>query len=266
MDSAPPARNSRFGVIFTSIVVGGSAIGVLGWHVFANRSDPALNTTGFDLNTAPVSRQIAPSPTTNSGETAAPSSLSMLHADPGIRVVEGNPSSPQTNKTDKKKETHADFTRTARKHESTVQRFAQKMTMKYSVVQEYGREWMSYPDLRKLNDDYMRNHDPIAFMVGLSRAPSLGKMIKKYATRPEMREFVVEGIKSAPGDLTASAVEVLQNENVVKGLIANVTKGLGLPPSVTAMIGGAPPPDQTTLINDMVNSPAMKNAMTPQSR
>ena len=159
------------------------------------------------------------------------------------------------------------FTEAARKHEGEVRNFAMTMTNKYAVIRQYGKDWMSYPDLKKLNDDYARDKDPIAFMMGLSRAPNFGVLLKKYAGAPEMREAVMQGMKQAPPELSSSAIGVLQTDQVVKDLIVNVANGMGLPPSITAVINGGGDPaklDQSKVMADVMNNPEMRKAMQNQ--
>ncbi|MDE2143619.1 MAG: hypothetical protein KGJ84_14520, partial [Elusimicrobia bacterium] len=95
-----------------------------------------------------------------------------------------------------------------------------------------------------------------------------GVLLKKYAGAPEMREVVMEGMKQAPADLTSSAMDVLQNDQVVKDLIANVAGGMGLPPSVTGMINGGGDPstmDAGKITSDVMNNPELKKAMQGQA-
>ncbi|MFI5350728.1 MAG: hypothetical protein ACHQ2Z_14370, partial [Elusimicrobiota bacterium] len=101
-----------------------------------------------------------------------------------------------------------------------------------------------------------------------TKAPSLGIMVKQYAGSPAIMAFITQGMKEAPSELTSSAMDVLSNDAVTKGLVSNVAKGLGLPPSVTGLInsGGDPSKiDQKQVVNDMMNSPAVQNAL-PQGQ
>lgn len=279
MSDAPAPRTGRFGGIFVAVVVGGSAVAVLGWYLMTNRGGgAALDSSGFDLSAAPESPRPAPAAAPAAPEPAQPqSSLGMLKADAGVSVVSpGGTQAPAgggaaARPADKKQAAALSFTEAARKHEGDVRNFAMKMTNKYPLIRQYGKDWMSYPDLKKLNDDYQRNHDPIAFMVGLSRAPNFGTMMKKYAGAPEMREAVVQGMKSVPSDLLASGMDVLQTDGALKNLVSNVAGGMGLPPSITAMIngaGGSDPVkvDQKQILGDVMNNPAMRNAMQQQGQ
>jgi hypothetical protein len=272
MSDEDPRRGGRAGGILVALIVGGSGVGVIGWYVLANRNGPALDTTGFELSTAPQTRRAA-SPTSTASRSAD-SSLSMLKGEAGVRIGDSSPAAPGQSAAakdgDKKEQAHADFKEQARKHEADVRRFAEKMTRKYPVFRQYAKDWMSHPDLRKLNDDYMRNHDPVAFIMGLAKAPSLGGLVKQYAGSPAVLAFITEGMKESPGELTSSAMDVLSNDTVAKSLISNVAGGLGLPPSVTAMINGAGGPgaaiDQKQVVSDIMNSPAAQNAMQQQGQ
>jgi hypothetical protein len=277
MSDAPSPRSGRSGGIITAVIVGGSFIAVIGWYLMQNRGGAtAIDASGFDLSAAPTIQRAVPVAASAPSPAAPASSLGMLKADAGISIVESNSqnaapgAAAQAAKSgDKKEQAHMGFTEACRRHEGEIRAWATRMTNKYPIVRAYGKEWMSHPDLKKLNDDYMRTKDPIAFMVGLSRAPSLGAMMKKYGAAPEMREVVMQGMKQAPGDVTSSAMEVLQNDHVVKDLVANVASGLGLPPSVTAMINGpgAGDPsklDQSKVMGDIMNNPEMKKAMQQQ--
>ena len=273
MSDEDPRRGGRAGGIFVALVVGGSAVGVIGWYVLTNRNGPAIDASGFDLSSAPQSQHAAPASAAKSSSPSA-SSLSMLHGDAGVRIGDSSPPSAggqaaPAKDVDKKEQAHADFKEQARKHEADVRRFSEMMTRKYPAIRQYGKDWMSHPDLKKLNDDYMRDHDPIAFIMGLTKAPSLGGLVKQYAGSPAIVAFITEGMKEAPGELTSSAMDVLSNDTVAKGLVSNVAAGLGLPPSVTGLInsGGDPSKlDQKKIMADMMNSPAAQNAMQQQGQ
>lgn len=274
MSDAPAPRTGRSGGIITAAIVAGSAIAVGGWYLLTNRGGAAVDASGFDLSVAPASPRSVPVAASGQAPAAPVSSLGMMKADAGVSIVDSNAQttqgSPAAAKSgDKKEQSHLSFTEAVRKHENEVRAFAQRMTNKYPVIRQYGKEWMSYPDLKKLNDDFQKNHDPIAFMTGLARSPNLGTMMKKYGGRPEMREFVVQGMKQAPGDVTSSAMEVLQNDHVVKDLVSNVASGMGLPPSITAMINGGADPaklDQSKIMGDVMNNPEMRKAMQQQEQ
>jgi hypothetical protein len=272
MSDAPATRSGRSGGIFVAVLVGGSAVAVAGWYLVTNRHGADIDASGFDMTSAPASRKPVPAASFafTPASPAAPSSLGMMKGDSDIVIGDGTQASPPAAAAaakpgDKKAQANLGFTEAARKHERDVQNWAMRMTNQYPAVRQYGKDWMSYPDLKKLNDDYSRDHDPIAFMVGLSHAPNFGTMLKKYAGVPEMRTVVMQGMKESPPELTSSAMEVMQNDHVMKDLVANVASGMGLPPSVTTMINGAAEGDgkidQAKVLSDVMNNPAMRGAM-----
>jgi hypothetical protein len=273
-EEAPPSRSGRSGAIFVAVLVAGSAVGVIGWYLMTNRTGPTIDASGFDLSTAPQAPRPRPVYTASAPSTQ-PDSLSMMKGDAGVRIGDANmngggSSKPAPKEGDKKEQSHLNFTEQARKHEGDVRRFAERMTRKYPVIRQYGKDWMSHPDLRALTDNYWKTRDPVAFIMGLAKAPSLGPMVKQYAGSPEIMKFVTEGMKEAPSDLMSSAMDVLSNDRVVKDLVSNVASGIGLPSSVTAVIGGTGDPskiDQTQVVNDMMkNNPEMQKALQQQGQ
>lgn len=267
MSQAPVPRTGRSGAIVTAAVVVASAVGVIGWYLITNRTGPAIDATGFDLSATPESNHRSP----KSAPTApvpiprqAPSSLGMLKADAGIHIVGAAPAPARNSGASpekKKEQSHADFTQEARRHEADVRRFTGRMAAKYPLLRQYGKDWNSYPDLRKLNHEYRQNHDPVAFLMGLSKAPNFGKIVAKYATSPEIREYVTQGVKETPGALLSSGLAVLKNDRVIKGLIASVAGNLGLPPTITAMINGGGDPaklDQSKIVSDLMKSATVR--------
>jgi hypothetical protein len=130
----------------------------------------------------------------------------------------------------------ADFAAAAKRHESAVWRFGVAQTKAHPILRRYGRDWMSYPDLKKLNDDYFVDHDPVKFLMGLSRSPNFPKLVSRYAQEPALRDYVVEGIRKAPADLEAAALKVLEQDDVVHAFVVGVAKSMGLPAPLFAMI------------------------------
>lgn len=265
-------RSGRLGALIVALVIGGSAIGVLGWHMSVNRRGPGLDMSGFDLKNVDAARPAAAAAT---APTPQPQSGLMVQSDAGVRILDadgnagtGLPNAKPTGsagaagvKGDKKAEARANLAATVRKNESVVRRFAQRMTAKYPSVRQYGKDWAKYPDLNKLDHDYSRNHDPIAFMVGLSRSQNFGKIVSKYALDPGIRAFVIDGMKQAPGELLNAAGAALQNDSLLNSIASNVTKSMGLPPSLTAAFfsgGDATKVDQKKIVSDVINTPMQK--------
>ena len=271
-EGAGPSRGGRLGALLVAVAIGASAVGVLGWHLVSNRGE-ALDVSGFDLSASPAEPRTQAVPARTAPAEAPPpaSSLGMLRADAGVSVA-GESAPARTSATgapqDAKRKAHADFAEATRKNERSIRAFAERMTSRYPVIRQYGRDWMSQPDLRKLNDDYMRDHDPVKFMLGLSRSENFSKLVRKYAGKPEIREFIVQGMKQAPTELTGAALGALQNDRVLKDLVKSVVAGVGLPPSLTALIDGgdASKIDQRQVMSEMLNNPALQKSVGSQGR
>lgn len=123
--------------------------------------------------------------------------------------------------------------------ESKARALAVAYTKKHPSIAQYGHDWMSYPDLKKLNDDYMRDHDPVKFMKGLSKSENFPKLVKKYAKDPAVHSFIIDAISNAPGELAAAVADYLPAEEVLKGLVGGVAEAMGLPKGVTAGLLGS---------------------------
>lgn len=272
----PPARESRGGALLVAAAVGVSAVGVLGWHLLQNRGDKErLDVSGFDLAAAPTgNRPVVPLPAP--ADPAAPaSSLGMLKADAGVRVVDSNaggesssnPAAAGSSAAKKRQEAGLSFQQAARKHEKRVRAYFMAATAKHPSVRQYGRDWMSYPDLKKLNDDYFKDRDPVKFMYGLSKSENFGKLVKKYATDPAIRAVVIDAAKQTPSDIMSAGLDYLQNDRVIKDLVGSVAKGMGLPSSLMAVFddGKGAQVDQNKIMGDILkNNPDAQKAMERQ--
>lgn len=150
------------------------------------------------------------------------------------------------------------------KTEKIIEALAIRYTRQYPVIREYGKEWMSQPDLKKLNDDYFIDHDPVKFMRGLAASPSFPKLLKKYAGYGEIQSFVKDAVKSAPRGSVEEAMKIVNEEKTVKQLVDNVAQSLGLPVGMLAgaMGGGGPKVDEKAIMGSILGShPDMQKAM-----
>lgn len=255
MSELTPTYKSSGGWLALLAVIG-SAVGVLVWHVRANRGLGRFDMTGFDVAQTEAPRKTA---STYRVDPAQQSGLSMIRPDAGIRVA-GDESSPGPARSGGGKISFADA---ARRNEDLVRSYSERMTRKYPVIAQYGRDWMRYPDLSKLTNDYARNHDPIAFINGLSRSRSFPLIVRQYAAKPEIREFVVNGLKEAPSELTTAAMSALKDQTASKTLVNTVVSALGLPPSLTAAMSGQQisQADQQRAAQDIMSKAASQEGM-----
>ena len=125
------------------------------------------------------------------------------------------------------------FTEAVRRSEARARDLAIQYTQRYPAIAQYGKDWMSRPDLKKLNDDYAADHDPVKFLRGLARAPSAPELAAKYAGDPAVRAFVKDALAGAPKELLSAASDMLVEDGLVRGLAADLGGALGLPKDFT---------------------------------
>lgn len=269
-------RTSRLGVVFVLVAVGGSAVGVVGWHLISNRAG-GLDTSGFDMSTAPESARSAAPP---SFPAAAPSSLqapapqtslSMVKGDKTITVVGPGASTPKPsgssgaaggNPADPKQEAALTMKDAAIKYEKLVHGFVRRMEKKHPSITQFGKDWAASPELRAIRDQYWKEKDPVKFAYGIVKSNDFGKLVKKYAGDPGIRDALVTGIKESPPSLTAAVGGVMKSDTVAKGLVTSVIKAVGLPASLTGFLDDdAKAPDQNQVMADIMKSGDMTKAM-----
>ncbi|MDE2039503.1 MAG: hypothetical protein KGO96_01730 [Elusimicrobia bacterium] len=233
---APPRRSSAGWLALAFLAVVGSAAGGL-WYQAMMRQRSAgerPQEQGFDLSKVAARPRPRPASQAQAGPAPAPASgLAML-----VRPAGPRPEAPAAKPAPSRP---ASFTALLRRTESAVGALARAYTRDSPVIRAYGRDWMSYPDLRKLNDDYMRDHDPAAFLRGLAASPNFPKLVRKYASQPILRQFVLDGLKVAPAGALAAASQLLGRDGAAFKLVENVASGLGLPPGLLAQAGAGPP-------------------------
>jgi hypothetical protein len=275
MSDEPQHKTSRFGVIVVFIAVGGSAIGVAGWHLMSN-SGAGLDTSGFDMSTTPDPAQ-SPAPASPPSPTAATptTSLGMVKGDAEMRVVSPGASTPKPsgpsgatpNPTSPKESAVLSFKEAAIKHHRVVDAFVRRMEKKHPSLTQYGKDWAASPELRALRDAYWKDKDPLKFAYGLAKSNDFAKLVKKYGGDPGIRDVLISGIKEAPPSLTGAVGGLFQNDSVTKSLVTTVIRAVGLPASLTGFLDGssAAPPDKNKVMADLMNSDEMKKALKNQA-
>lgn len=132
-----------------------------------------------------------------------------------------------------------------RKNESRVETLAIEYTRKYPVIREYGRDWANYPDLRQYNLDYLQDHDPVRFAYRVSSSKNFTALVKKYAGRPEIIQFIGDVVKTVPSELFKASRDFLSQDTHAADLLKRFTSAIGLPDSLTAgLTSGSASPDQ----------------------
>lgn len=272
MSEEPRHQTSRAGVILVAIAVGGSAIGVVGWHLASNRS-AGLDTSGFDMSSAPDPAQspipaFRPSGTAAAPEPAQQTSLGMVKGDKSITIVSAGASTPKpagssgaaAGSPSDKDDPNATMKSAAAKYEKLVYDFVRRMEAKHPSITQFGKDWAASPELRAIRDQYWKEKDPLKFAYGVAKSKDFSALVKKYSGDAGIRDALVTGIKEAPPDLTAAAGGIMKSDTVAKSLVTSVVKAVGLPASLTGMIDGSDTkaPDQNAVMADIMNNPEVK--------
>jgi hypothetical protein len=254
MSEEGPSRSSTGAAVLAVLVVAGSAVGVMIYQLSQKEKSPT-GLAGFDLSKTQENRPSGGAVPLPGGP--APDRTMFQSDDIKVRFGEGGASSPQA----AAQKATLSFTEACRKSEGKAQALAQAYTKRYPSIAQYGRDWMSHPDLKRLNDDYMRDHDPVAFLRGVARSKNFAKLMVKYAQDPALQALVKEGIAKAPGELTSSAMSLLKEDAVIKRVVANVAEALGLPPALTAGLLGGGKVDEKQVMGQVLQGTGLQGAM-----
>ena len=233
MDQTP--RRSNAGIaLLAALLIAGSAAGVMLWQL-SQKEAPVAADFGLDA--------VSPRPDGPAAAPAAPrSGLDMidLSAPPSRAAVQPSTEAPAppaqvpTGQVRRDPGSSASaFTEAVRRSEARARDLAIQYTQRYPAIAQYGKDWMSRPDLKKLNDDYAADHDPVKFLRGLARAPSAPELAAKYAGDPAVRAFVKDALAGAPKELLSAASDMLVEDGLVRGLAADLGGALGLPKDFT---------------------------------
>jgi hypothetical protein len=251
--SEPEERTAWGPIILLVLAIGGSAVGAYLWQR-SQKTAAAPDTSGFDLSQTEEAR--APSASAGSsgaartGSSPAPTGSLMTQSwgDLGKGAAAVNPIVAAA-------QAFADI---ARANEDRVRAMSERYTAAHPAFQAFGKEWMSHPDLKKLNDDYMRKHDPAAFLQGLAKSQNFGNMVKKYAVQPAFQQYVREALKIAPPNAREVAFNYLDKDKIANSVIDNVMQAIGLPPGVMGSVnkqpGQAPTIDPAKMMNSLLGS------------
>jgi hypothetical protein len=258
--AAKPQR-SKLSLLLLILAIGGSAIGVYIYQTIQANRKTQLDASGFDV--AQTLDRPAALPAASGAPGQDQSNMMTVQTGlPGMHFSRSSNSSPAAAAEDKGKKAAEDFTELCRANETKVRNFAIAWTRKSVVLQAYGKEWMSYPDLKKLNDDYMHNHDPVSFLRGLAQSDNFSTMVKRYAGQPDIQHAAQEGMKQAPPELFNSALAYANKDNIIKTMVDKVGQSLGIPPGVMGSAAGGGQVDTSKVMDSVLSAnPQMQQMM-----
>lgn len=232
--AASPGNSSSFGIIIFLFLVVAACAGVLVFFLNPSKKEAAVADGGmFDIQELPETKTPPAAPASAAVSAPSPSSLSMAGTLAPLKPMEAAPSAQ---KPAAPSGARAAFIDAVRRAEGKMRALAEAYTKKYPVIEKYGEEWMKNPGLKKLNDDYMENHDPVQFMRGLAQSKEFPVLVKKYAHESVIQAFVKDAVMKAPGDVMKAGTGYIKEDPLVKNLVNTVMTSLGLP---AGMLGGA---------------------------
>lgn len=225
---------------------------IWGWHLYQRRQE-SLDDAGLNISrvpepaaapAAPLSAPAREEPLSGidryvkkeplPGATAAPAGAAAQAAGAKSALVPAAaPTSPEMKrKMDKAVDAFFDLKNQPRFKNS-------------KAVQAWKKDFLSHADLRALNDEWRKEHDPLKFMMGMVRSPNFQKMAASYLVKPDLRDFVsaLAGAKAVKD----SAATFMTDESV-----ATAAKAFGL-------LGGPPGmKDSSGQMRQMKANPALK--------
>lgn len=201
------------------------ALGMLLYPVLRPETGGTAGTAGFNESGAAAERR--------QGGTG--SGLELVSAGDGMKV---EPSSAPAKAPRPSARQLAELCRAA---EARIREMAERYSREHPEIAQYGRDWMSYPDLKKLNDDYMRDRDPAKFLKGLAASQSFPLLMQKYAGQGQLVAFVSEAMMKASPQELATAVGFMGEESEVDAVARAVLKALNLNPEILGATGEKSP-------------------------
>ncbi|MBI3549315.1 MAG: hypothetical protein HY078_09775 [Elusimicrobia bacterium] len=203
----------------------------------------AYSATGLDVNMeVPAEAQSSDTPAQPlPKEEAAPpppdGSLTMIQGSGDIRLG-GKPAS-------KKEAAAITITRLVRVNEVRYQKIAERYSKASPLLRQYGQEWMKHSDLRKFNNEYFRDHDPIKFAWNVARSPNFASLVKKYAGQKVFLSVIAEFARQTPSELANAGRAYLEADSNAAKLVKKFATAIGLPGEVFAGIAeGTVDPNQ----------------------
>jgi hypothetical protein len=230
MEQTPPRSNAGIALL-AALLIAGSAAGVMFWQLSQKEAPVA---PGFGLDA------VAPRESLPAAALVAPQSgLDMLDARPGLATQASSRPSPVLSGGGERQPFRdggtgaAAFTAAVRRSEARARELSIQYTARHPVIAQYGRDWMSRPGLKKLNDDYMADHDPVKFLRGLAGSSEFRELGAQYAADPAVRAFVKDVLKEAPKELLSASADLLVEDGLMRVLLSDAGKALGLPQEFT---------------------------------
>ncbi|MBI4425243.1 MAG: hypothetical protein HY554_16050, partial [Elusimicrobia bacterium] len=246
-----PRRSSEAAALALVALLGGAAIAVFVYH---NRGSEPLTTQGLDID-APLSTEEPPEPlvATFGLAPAPPSSRLPLPKDPA-------PTAPAARAPEARGAAGGDFIQAVRRHERLFQELTLRHQRKSPIFDQWAKEWMAHPDLNQACKGYWKHRNPIQYAYEVAGSPNFAKLVKKYASNPELQAYVRDAARNAPQELVSSLTAYLKGDAAAAGLLKRFGASAGLPPALIAGFTGEPV-DQKAMMRQILANPELERAL-----
>jgi len=253
----PPERSSAMIGLAMTILLCGAAIA---FFVYYARRSEELPTQGLDMAEAP-----APDPAPAAGAAPAATFGLAPPARPGSLTPIKGGLPGMTGGGDPRVRAQQTLAAVVRPHERAFADLTNKYIAKYPVFQQWGKEWMTYPDLNMACKDYWKYHDPVRFSLQIAGSRNLSSMISKYSGHPELQAFLKDAITIAPKDIVKAGIDYLQKDSNAAALVKKFAAAAGLPPAIVAGFTGGQVDQQAVMKQIMDSNPALQGAAQNQA-
>ncbi len=230
MDEQPPPRSSRGIALLLAVVIGGSALGAFVYQLGESRKELKIDGSGFDVAETEEAKRPQTPP---AGAAKSESSLEMIGGAPP-------PPAPAAAPGGQKEQARAAFSAAAKENESRLRTLTDRAMARQPGLAQAGKDWMSSSELKRLRDEYLRDHDPVKLLKGLAAAKDFWALDKRHAAKPPVRDLVKESLRTTSSASIAAAAAYLREDPPLKEFVLKVGASLGLSPGYLAglMSGG----------------------------
>jgi len=229
---------------------------IWGWHLYQKRQEN-LDDAGLNFSRAPdpttapaaplatgpkedplsgidryVKREALPETKPAAAASATAAKTPATATKPALESAAAAPASPEMKrKMDKAADAFFDLKRQPRFKNS-------------KVVQAWKKDFLSHPDLKALNDEWRKEHDPLKFMMSMVRSPNFQKMAAEYLVKQDMRDFIKEMAGS-------KAVKESASTFMTDKSLTTAAKAFGL-------LGETPMKDSSLQMQQLKANPSLK--------
>lgn len=220
-----PPRSSRGIALLLAVVIGGSALGAFVYQLGESKKALPLDVSGFDVaKTEEVKRPRAPA-------AAAKDASGLGMVEGGVPPGGATKAAAPQGELDKAREA---FSASARESEARLRSLAERAIKGQPAVAQAGKDWMASVELKRLHDEYLRDHDPVKLLKSLAASKDFWVLDKRHASKPSVRDLVKESLRTTSSKSISGAAAYLRSDPPLKDFVLKVGASLGLSPGTLA--------------------------------